>query len=113
MEWRGVHDDISRGPIPTLDYMKKQIRMLAAYKVNLLALYMEHVFDFKSQPLIAPKEAALTPEQIHEIVDYAQKYYVTILPEQQAFGHLHHALKYEIYSDIAETASRARADSDE
>jgi len=36
-------------------------------------------------------------------VQYAEKYYVTILPEQQAFGHLHHALKYEIYSDLAET----------
>jgi hexosaminidase len=103
MEWRGVHDDISRGPIPTLDYMKKQIRVLAAYKVNLFALYMEHVFDFKSQPLIAPKEAALTPEQIRELVEYAQRYYVTILPEQQTFGHLHHALKYEIYSELAET----------
>lgn len=103
MQWRGVHDDISRGPIPTLDYMKKQIRTLAAYKVNLFALYMEHVFDFTSQPLIAPKEAALTPDQITELVDFARKYYVTILPEQQTFGHLHHALKYEIYSDIAET----------
>lgn len=103
MQWRGVHDDISRGPIPTLDYMKKQIRTLAAYKVNLFALYMEHVFDFTSQPLIAPKEAALTPAQITELVDYADKYYVTILPEQQTFGHLHHALKYETYSDIAET----------
>jgi len=103
MKWRGVHDDVSRGPIPTLDYMKKQIRTLAAYKVNLFALYMEHVFDFQSQPLMAPKEAALTPDQIRELVQYAGKYYVTILPEQQAFGHLHHALKYEIYSDVAET----------
>jgi hypothetical protein len=103
MEWRGVHDDISRGPIPTLDYTKKQIRVLSAYKVNLFALYMEHVFDFKSQPLIAPKEAALTPAQIRELVAYANRYYVTILPEQQTFGHLHHALKYEIYSDLAET----------
>lgn len=103
MKWRGVHDDISRGPIPTLEYMKKQIRILSAYKVNLFALYMEHVFDFKSQPLIAPKEAALTPDQIKELVDYALKYYVTILPEQQAFGHLHHALKYETYSEVAET----------
>jgi hexosaminidase len=102
MEWRGVQDDISRGPIPTEDYMKRQIRILAAYKVNLFALYMEHVFDFASQPLVAPKEAALTPEKVSALVDYAKNLYVTILPEQQTFGHLHHMLKYEIYSDVAE-----------
>ncbi|MFZ0293414.1 MAG: beta-N-acetylhexosaminidase [Candidatus Sulfotelmatobacter sp.] len=102
MEWRGVQDDISRGPIPTEDYMKQQIHTLAAYKVNLFALYMEHVFDFASQPLVAPKEAALTPQEINSLVDYAKKLYVTILPEQQTFGHLHNMLKYEIYSDVAE-----------
>jgi hexosaminidase len=102
MEWRGVQDDISRGPIPTEDYMKRQIRTLAAYKVNLFALYMEHVFDFASQPVVAPKEAALTPKEINALVDYAKNLYVTILPEQQTFGHLHHMLKYEIYSDVAE-----------
>ena len=102
MEWRGVQDDISRGPIPTEDYMKRQIRTLAAYKVNLFALYMEHVFDFASQPLVAPKEAALTPQEINALVDYAKTLYVTILPEQQTFGHLHHMLKYEIYADVAE-----------
>jgi len=102
MEWRGVQDDISRGPIPTEDYMKRQIRTLAAYKVNLFALYMEHVFDFASQPLVAPKEAALTPQEINALVDYAKGLYVTILPEQQTFGHLHHMLKYEIYADVAE-----------
>ena len=103
MEWRGVQDDISRGPIPTLDYMKSQIRILAEYKINLFALYMEHVFDYQNQPLIAPKEAPLTRDDIRELVDYAQCYYITVLPEQQAFGHLHHVLKYEKYSDLAET----------
>jgi hexosaminidase len=102
MEWRGVQDDISRGPIPTEDFMKQQIRTLASYKVNLFALYMEHVFDFASQPLLAPKEAALTPREINALVDYAKKLYVTILPEQQTFGHLHHMLKYEVYSEVAE-----------
>jgi hypothetical protein len=102
MEWRGVQDDISRGPIPTEEFMKRQIRTLAAYKINLFALYMEHVFDFSSQPLVAPKEAALTPLEINALVDYAKKLYVTILPEQQTFGHLHHMLKYEIYSGVAE-----------
>ena len=102
MEWRGVQDDISRGPIPTEDYMKRQIRTLAAYKVNLFGLYMEHVFDFASQPLLAPRDAALTPKEVNALVDYARKLYVTILPEQQTFGHLHHMLKYEIYSEVAE-----------
>lgn len=107
MEWRGVSDDISRGPIPTLDYLKMQIRTLAEYKINLVGFNMEHVYDFRTQPRVPPKEppkqAALTPSEIKELVDYAGKYYITLLPEQQAFGHLHQFLKYEIYSDLAET----------
>jgi hypothetical protein len=103
MRWRGVHDDISRGPVPTLEYMKKQIRACAAYKLNLFSLYIEHVFDYQSHPLIGPKEGSLTAAEVKELVDYAKRYYVTILPEQQAFGHLHHVLKSEMYNDLAET----------
>ncbi|HYV06636.1 MAG TPA: family 20 glycosylhydrolase, partial [Blastocatellia bacterium] len=36
-------------------------------------------------------------------VEYARRHYVTLLPEQQAFGHLHHVLKNEVYNDLAET----------
>jgi hypothetical protein len=103
MRWRGVHDDLSRGPVPTLEYMKKQIRTCAAYKLNLFSLYIEHVFDYQSHPLIGPKEGSLTASEVKELVEYARRYYVTILPEQQAFGHLHHVLKNELYSDLAET----------
>lgn len=103
MRWRGVHDDISRGPVPTLDYMKKQIRTIASFKLNLFSLYIEHVFDYQSHPLIGPKEGALNAAEVKELVEYARAYYVTILPEQQAFGHLHHILKNEAYSDLAET----------
>ncbi len=108
MEWRGVSDDISRGPIPTLEYLKMQIRTLAEYKINLVGFNMEHVIDFQTQPLVPPREpaskaAALTPAEIKELVDYASKYYITLLPEQQAFGHLHQFLKYEIYSELSET----------
>jgi hypothetical protein len=54
-------------------------------------------------PVAAPQEAAITPENIRELVDYAARYHITLLPEQQAFGHLHHVLKNELYSDLAET----------
>ena len=103
MRWRGVHVDISRGPVPTLDSLKQQIRTIAEYKLNLFALYIEHVFDYQSQPVFAPKEGALTAAEIRELVAYARRYSVTLLPEQQAFGHLHHLLKYELYSDLGET----------
>jgi hexosaminidase len=103
MRWRGLHDDISRGPVPTLEYMKKQVRTCAAYKLNLFSLYIEHVFDYQKHPLIGPKEGSLNAAEVKELVEYANNYYVTILPEQQAFGHLHHVLKHEIYNDLAET----------
>ncbi len=102
MKIRGVHDDISRGPVPTLDYMKKQVRTLAEYKINMLGLYIEHTFDYQTHPLIAPKEGALNAAQVKELVAYAQRYHVTLLPEQQAFGHLHHVLKNEMYQDVSE-----------
>jgi hypothetical protein len=102
LEWRGVHIDLSRGPIPTLEYMKKQIRCLAEFKVNLYALYLERVFDYQSQGL-KHEDGALSAAEIKELVAYAKDYHVTILPEQQAFGHLHRLLKYDLYSDLAET----------
>ena len=102
MKWRGASIDISRGPIPTLEFMEKQIRTLAGYKLNLYGLYMEDVFSVKGNAIFAPPDA-LTPEEITELVAYAKKYYVTIMPELETFGHLHNVLRYDLYSDLAET----------
>ncbi len=102
MPWRGVQDDVSRGPIPTLAYMEKQIRTLSSYKINMFGLYMENVFEFKDHPLIAPKGAALAPAEVKKLVAFAHRYYVTVLPEQEAFGHLHKLLRLEIYNKLAE-----------
>ncbi len=44
MRWRGVSDDISRGPVPTVDYIKRQIRTEAFFKLNMHSFYMEHTF---------------------------------------------------------------------
>ncbi|MEA2761120.1 MAG: hexosaminidase, partial [Gemmatimonadaceae bacterium] len=104
MRYRGFHDDLSRGPVPTLDFQKKQIRTLAAYKVNLFSPYFEHTLAYDSNPLIAPPGGAMTHADVKELVAYAANYHVEIMPEQEAFGHLHHALKYEIYSPLGETA---------
>jgi hypothetical protein len=103
MRWRGVSDDISRGPVPTVDYIKRQIRTEAFFKLNMHSFYMEHIFASESHPLIGPAGGSLTPAEIRELVAYAQRYHVELVPEQQTFGHLHKALRLEKYADLAET----------
>ena len=103
LRWRGVQDDVSRGPVPTLDYQRRQIRTIAAFKLNVFSLYFEHTLAYASDPLIAPPGGALTPEDVRALVAYAAQYHVTIVPEQEAFGHLHHVLKHERYAGLGET----------
>src|SRR6266404_1582423 len=103
MRWRAVSDDISRGPVPTVDYIKRQIRTEAFFKLNLHSFYMEHTFASESNPLIGPAGGSLTPAEIRELVAYAQRYHLELVPEQQTFGHLHKALRLEKYAELAET----------
>src|SRR5574341_419466 len=103
MRWRGVSDDISRGPVPTVDYIKRQIRTEAFLKLNMHSFYMEHTFASDTNPLIGPEGGSLTPHEIKELVAYARKYHVELVPEQQTFGHLHKALRLEKYAELAET----------
>ena len=103
MRYRGVQDDLSRGPFPTLKFQEHQIRVLASFKVNIYSPYFEHTLLYLSQPLAAPPGSALTPAEVKELVAYARQYHVSIVPEQEAFGHLHQVLKYDLYQDVAET----------
>ena len=41
MRYRWQQDDWSRGPIPTLEYAKKQVRILSEYKINGYSIYAE------------------------------------------------------------------------
>jgi hexosaminidase len=103
MRWRGVSDDISRGPVPTVDYIKRQLRTFAAFKLNMHSFYMEQTFASTANPLIGPAGGSLTPDEIRELVTYARRYHIELVPEQQTFGHLHKALKLEKYNELAET----------
>jgi len=103
MKYRGIDDDLSRGPFPTLEFQKHQIRVFAAFKINIYSPYFEHTLLYPDQPLAAPPGGALTSAEAAELVAYARRYHVAIVPEQEAFGHLHQVLKYDLYQDVAET----------
>jgi hypothetical protein len=103
MKYRGLSDDLSRGPVPTLEFQKHQIRVLSEYKVNIYSPYFENTLVYASSPLAALPGAAMTRADVEELVRYANQYHVTIIPEQEAFGHLHRVLMYDIYSQLAES----------
>ena len=102
MKYRGLDDDLSRGPITTLEFEKHMIRTIAAYKINLYSPYFEHTQQYASNPLMAPP-GSVTAAEAAELVAYAKLYHITIIPEQEAFGHLHYNLAWEQYQPLAET----------
>lgn len=107
MAHRGLSDDWSRGPMPNAEFLKREIRTLAAYKINIFSPYFEHTFAYSSTPVAAFPGAAFTSAEARELVAYAAQYHIQIIPEQESFGHLHHVLKFEQYSPLAETAHGA------
>jgi hexosaminidase len=101
LQWRILSDDVSRGPLPTMRYFEERIRTIAAFKMNGYSPYMEHVFVSPTDPLPAPLDG-VTPAQLHELAEYAARFHVAFIPEQQSFAHMHNTLRLERYAGAAE-----------
>ena len=99
---RAWQDDISRGPIVSMDYLKRLIPQMAECKLNAFSLYTEHTFKTKCHPDIAPTDA-FTAEEIKELEEFCKPYHIQIIGNQQCFGHFEEILCNPFYSDLADT----------
>ena len=99
---RAWQDDISRGPIVSMDYLRRLIPQMAECKLNAFSLYTEHTFKTKCHPDIAPTDA-FTAEEIKELEEYCKPYHIQIIGNQQCFGHFEEILCNPFYSDLADT----------
>lgn len=102
LKYRGILDDISRGPVPTMEYMKQQIRRLAELKMNSLQYYTENVVKTKSHGDFAPPDGSLTIEDWRELSNYGKKYHVMLIGNFQSFGHFEKILAHPNYSHLGE-----------
>lgn len=102
---RVVFDDISRGPISTVAYIKEQIERMAALKVNGLSFYIEHVIQTKSYADFAPVDGKLTIAEVKELDAYAAKYHMELVGSFQSFGHFNNILSLPQYQSMGETSS--------
>ena len=88
LQIRGVSDDISRGQAPKIENLKKFIKNLSHFKINQYYLvYMQDMFKFKSYPNIGKDRGAYSKEEIKELIDYAKRCFVEIIPIFQTIGH--------------------------
>ena len=99
---RAWQDDISRGPIVSMEYLKRIIPQLAECKLNAFSLYTEHTFKTKCHPDIAPTDA-FTAEEIKELEDFCRPYHIQVIGNQQCFGHFEEILCNPFYSHLADT----------
>lgn len=102
LRYRGWMDDISRGPIVNMDFLKRMIVIMSEYKMNFFNLYTEHVFKLPEYPDIAPTDG-LAASQVHELEEFAKQYHIEIFGNQQCLAHAEKTLRIPYYLDMADT----------
>lgn len=102
LDIRGVSDDISRGQVSTPENFKRIIRFIARYKMNTYMPYLEDMLQFDSYPSIGEKRGALSKTEVKELIAFADKYFIEIIPIFQTLGHYENLLAMDEFKDFAE-----------
>lgn len=101
---RGPHEDFGRDQLPTMDDLKRSIRMAADYKMNTYLWFIEpdhFVYDF--DPEISTDYDRFRFEEIRELVAYARAYYVEIIPVVELLAHMEMTLRHPRYQGLSES----------
>ncbi|WP_420829349.1 beta-N-acetylhexosaminidase [Bifidobacterium miconis] len=99
---RGYYLDVTRGRVPTLDWLKQWADELCLYKYNQLQLYVEHTFRFDGMSGTWRGTDALEPKDIIAFDDYCAARGIELVPSVSTFGHLYTALRSRDLRDLGE-----------
>jgi len=99
---RGYMEDFGRGQTPTLATLKRTVERLAALKFNAFFPYFEDGFHFKSHPAIGRNRDRIEPEEAAELVEYARRFHVRIIPIHETVAHMEAILAQPEYRHLRE-----------
>ena len=99
---RGVYADVTRGRIPTMEYLKQSVDRMAFYKLNQLQLYIEHTFLFEGLSEVWRDDTPLTAQDILELDAYCRKMHIELVPSLSCFGHLYKVLRTKTFEKLCE-----------
>lgn len=100
---RAVHYDTKHHQDKT-SYVKKFIKDLSKYKINILVWEWEDKFAYPSHPEIGAP-GAFTMSEMQEFTRFAQKYHIQLVPLVQGLGHVSFLLKWPQHEHLREIPS--------
>lgn len=100
---RGFMLDISRCKIPTMETFSQLVKELAAFRFNELQLYTEHTFAYAGHEIVWRDSSPITPGELLQIQAWCQEAGITLVPNQNSFGHFERWLKHAEYQRFAES----------
>lgn len=103
LRYRGLMDDISRGPIPTLAYMKEQIQRFAEMKLNVATYYTEHISITEKHGAFAPADGGVSLDEWRALVAFARAHHLMLVGNFQSFGHFENILAHPAYEHLGES----------
>lgn len=99
LAYRGIMVDMSHGPMPTEDEVKKQLDFLARWKGNQYYFYSEASIELKGYSILQD-DARYSQDEVRRIVDYARQRHIDVVPCVELYGHLHDLLRVERYAGL-------------
>lgn len=86
---RGVMIDISRGKIPKYETLLELADILCDLKYNQLQLYMDDfVFEYEHFKEYCSDTMPITKKELISFKEYCKKRFITLVPNQNGFGHM-------------------------
>jgi Glycosyl hydrolase family 20, catalytic domain/Glycosyl hydrolase family 20, domain 2 len=101
MPFRAVHLTLGSGHMPSFEKLKELIVNFSHCKINNFVFEYDDRFPWENHPLLVHPDA-LTKNQIRELIDYAKKHFINIIPLLDSLGHAQAYLKHKAYQHLAE-----------
>ncbi len=101
----GVMLDVSRGRVPTVQFVKERFRKLSLMGYNSVMLYTEDTFNLPGEPKWGYMRGGYSADEVREIKDCADSLGLEMLPCIETLGHLEKPLRWPEYADIRNTGS--------
>lgn len=99
----GIMLDVSRGVVPTVDYIQDILSHMALMGLDMLMLYTEDLYEIPDEPYFGYMRGRYAAEELKACDDHAALFGIEIIPCIQTLGHMEQFLQWPAAKKYADT----------